>query len=253
MNRPYVVAGSAAAVVLAVVLAAVALGAALSDDDSARAEELKAGRGIAVSGEGLVRVRPDTAFVDLGIQATAESVGTAVAAAASKMESVVNALKKNGLTDDDIQTTAFSIQPQYDYRDGTTTLRGYSVTNSVSARIKRDTASVATAAGKVIDDAAAAGGDNTVIQGIRFSVDDQSGAVTQARDLAVKNAREKADQLARNAGVTLGHPIAISESTAVPGPVYAGDREAPAEPSKTPIQAGLLTVTVSVSITYEIG
>ena len=52
---------------------------------------------------------------------------------------------------EDVRTTQFSIDPQYNTTQGVTTLRGYQVTNVLTVRIRKiaDT-------GKVVDDATAA-------------------------------------------------------------------------------------------------
>jgi uncharacterized protein YggE len=77
----------------------------------------------------------------------------------------------------------------------------------------------------------------------------------QARDQAMQNARAKAEQLARDAGVTLGRPITIEESD-VGGvtPVRAAPAAADAfaAPASTPIQPGELQVQTIVRVTWAI-
>jgi uncharacterized protein YggE len=208
--------------------------------------------GITVSGDGSVSVEPDTAVLYVGVQVTEPTVQAARGRAAEGMQKIVDSLKANGLSDDEIQTTSFSIQPQYDYSNSGTSLRGYTVWNSVQATVRRDAATIGEAASKVIDDAAAAGGNSTIIQGVQFSLSNESAAVTSAREKAVADARSKAEQLAGFASLTLGAPTIISEAARGSVPIYYYGPDAAQADRSTPVQAGVLTVSVSVQITFAI-
>jgi hypothetical protein len=107
--------------------------------------------------------------------------------------------------------------------------------------------------GIIIDAVANAGGDFTRIHGISFSVDDPTPYYAEARSKAVKDAENKARQLADLAGVKLGKASYISEG-AVYLPRSAEDfAKAEMTPAPvTPISPGELKVTVSVQIIYEI-
>ena len=171
--------------------------------------------------------------------------------AAEAMAGVIESLKGNGLLDPDIQTQHFSIYQQFDYIKGQREFRGYSVTNTVSAKI-RDLDTV----GNVIDDAAEAGGDLVEINSIQFTIDDTTKLKMQARVAAMQDAQAKAQTLATEGGVSLGKPISISESGDfyVPRPVnlefaFADDAAATVD---TPIQSGQLQIRVTVNVIYEI-
>ena len=76
-------------------------------------------------------------------------------------EAVLESLRDNGVSDDDIQTTGFSVYPQYDYPPDRPQgqIVGYVVSNVVTAKIRDlDTT------GSVIDDATAAGANDAVSQ-----------------------------------------------------------------------------------------
>ena len=206
---------------------------------------------VRVSGTGIVAGDPDVVVLSIGVSVERDSVKQARAEAAEAMAGVIESLKGNGLLDADIQTRHFSIHQRYDYSKGRREFRGYSVTNTVSAKI-RDLATV----GTVIDDAAEAGGDLVEINSIQFTIEDPTKLKMQARIAAMQNAHAKANTLATEGGVTLGKPISISESEDYypPGPVrldfaFADDAEAAIE---TPIQSGQLQITVRVHVTYEI-
>ena len=74
----------------------------------------------------------------------------------------------------------------------------------------------------MIDAVAAAGGDLTRINGITFTLDDPTAVMKQARDMAMADAKAKAQQLASDGGVTLGKPTYISDNSYVPTPPMYG-------------------------------
>jgi len=209
------------------------------------------GRSIHVTGSGSVVGEPDIATLNLGVSVEKAAVEEAREAAASAMTAVIESLKANDIAEKDIQTDNFSIYPQYDYTDNGRVLRGYRVNNTVSAKV-RELESLS----DIIDDAAGAGGDIVVVNSIQFMIEDSTPLQTQARALAVKNAEAKAQTLAEAGGVTLGKPITITEMSAGGGPPIAFAESAAlaadSARSSTPIEAGELTVTVNVTVVYEI-
>ena len=208
-------------------------------------------RSVHVTGTGSVTGEPDLATLYLGVSVERKTVEVAREEAASAMTAVIDALKNNNIAERDIQTENFSIYPQYDYTEEGRVLRGYRVNNTVNAKV-RELGSLS----DIIDDAAAAGGDIVVINSIQFMIEDPTPLQAQARALAVKNAAAKAQTLAEASGVTLGKPITITETSYAAGPpiAYAEAAEFADESarSSTPIQAGELTVTMNVTIVYEI-
>lgn len=209
-------------------------------------------RSIHVSGSGSVTGEPDIATLYLGVSVEKKTVEAAREAAASAMTAVIDSLKANAIAENDIQTENFSIYPQYDYTEEGRVLRGYRVNNSVRAKVQ-DLETLS----DIIDDATGAGGDIVVVDSIQFMIEDPTPLQAQARALAVKNAAAKAETLAEASGVTLGKPVTITETSYAAGPpiAYAEAAEFAADASarsSTPIQAGELTVTVNITIVYEI-
>lgn len=208
-------------------------------------------RSIHVTGSGLVTGEPDIATIYLGVSVEKETVAVAREEAAIAMTAVIDSLKANDIAEKDIQTERFSIYPQYDYTENGRVLRGYSVNNTVRAKV-RELESLS----KIIDDAAEAGGDIVVVNAIQFMIEDSTAFQTQARSLAVKDAEAKAKTLADSSGVTLGKPITITETSYTMPPPIAYALEAAfsddSARSATPIEAGELTVTVSITVVYEI-
>jgi len=225
------------------------LSAACEGDKVTVATQQAESLGISVSGEGKVSGAPDIAVLTLGVSVLAPTVKDARDQAATAMNGVVDSIKGNGVDDKDIQSSQFSIYPEYDYRGDTQELRGYRVTNIVTAKIRDidDTS-------KVIDDAVAAGGDLTEVQSLDFTIDDPSKLQDEARAEAVKDAQTKAGRLADLAGVKLGKPISISESGAAP-PMPLSRQAGAAEldsGAPTPIEPGEMEVTLDVQVLYAI-
>jgi len=207
--------------------------------------------GIWSNGEGKVTVTPDIATVSLGIESQADTVDEAQSSAASAMESVMNALAANGVAEKDIQTRYFNISQvtRWDDRNQEEIVMGYRVTNTVTAKIRE-----ISKAGAIIDAVALAGGDLTRVNNIGFSVDDPSQYYQEARDKAMADAKNKAEQLAGLAGVKLGKPTYISESSYYPPvPVYRDVAYESAAPAPTtPISPGEMEITLNLQVTYAI-
>jgi uncharacterized protein YggE len=204
--------------------------------------------GINVTGTGRVFGTPDVVTLQVGVQAEATTVADAREQAATSATAIINSVRGNGVAAEDVRTSQFSIQPLYEVVRGTTQqIRGYRVDNVVTVTLRR-----VDQAGKVIDDAARAGGNNTVVRSIQFSIDDPTKYEEQARELAVREAKVKAEQLARHGGVSLGDPITISESGGYQPLFSSPVARSAALDTATPIESGQLEVTVSVSILYRI-
>ncbi len=205
--------------------------------------------GIWVTGTGKVSVTPDTVILNLGVQVQKDTVAEAQQAAATAMDAVMAVLDDYDIDEADIQTQQFSIQPVYRWDDGQQILLGYSVTNSVSVRV-RDIDDI----GGIIDAAVAAGDDYIRINSISFTVDEPESYLEDIREEAMKDAEEKAKQLADLGDVKLGKPIYIAESGGSTPPVVNRDYAGGAVPDAvdTSISPGELELTLTVQVVYSI-
>jgi uncharacterized protein YggE len=205
--------------------------------------------GISVVGEGIVLAQPNVARITLGAEVFDQSLANAQAEAARRMDAVVARLKADGIADTDIRTVSFNITPQYDQRgdQNQPVLRGYQVQNMVEVR----TTNVA-GLGPLLDDAVASGA--TRVFGISFESDNMEALKNQARDEAMQNASNKAQQLARDAGVSLGRATSIEESD-LGGVTPVRQTVAPqaaAPAPTTPIQPGELRISTTVRVVWSI-
>ena len=240
-------------------LAAAGPGATAKDTTAADKRGAKTGGEIQVTGRGSVTVEPDLALLELGVEARAETVKEARAQAAEAMTQIVEALKRLGIADTDIQTRAFSIFPLYDYleetdeegrRKGREVLAGYRVANQATVKV-RDTGRV----GEAIDAAAQAGGDATRINNVRFTVEDTGPYLARLRELAVEDALTKAGHYATLADVTLGPLMRLQEAGS---PFPASERfasvrleaEAAFDSAPTPVAGGELELALTIHTVF---
>lgn len=204
--------------------------------------------GITVSGEGRVTVKPDIATAAIGVETVAVSLSDATNQSNTKMTAVISKLKSLGIEDKDIQTVNYSVspvtQPSPRAPEGSTpAITGYRVANQVSVKIRK-LADV----GSVLDAAVTAGANS--IYGVSFGVADPKSLENQARTLAVKDAQEKAAQMAKDAGVTIGPIVSIAEGGGVMPVSSLGARSLAA--SAVPVETGELVITAFVNVRFSI-
>lgn len=190
-----------------------------------------------------VRV-PDIATITAGVTTQGTTASAALAENAQRMGRVIAALKKLGIADRDITTTAVGLSPQYRYPENqAAVLTGYQSSNSVAVRLREIAAS-----GGIIDTLVAQGANQ--IDGPALSFDNPDIAMDDARADAVRRARARADLYARAAGMTVVRLVSISEagpSESPPGPVvYASAKRA----ADTVIMPGEATVTATVQVRF---
>jgi uncharacterized protein YggE len=203
---------------------------------------------ILVPGRGAVRVVPDVADVRLGVVTVRPTASDARAAAAATMDAVLGALRAAVIDPRDLRTTLLSLDAVRDYSDGSQRITGYQLANTVEATIR-----AIDATGSAVDAALAAGA--TSLDGLTFRLDDPTDALTEARRLAVADARRRAETLATEAGVRLGRVTGIVEGGAVPpGPPrpVAMFRAKAEMDASTPVEAGTSELSVDVTVEFEI-
>ena len=208
-----------------------------------------ASHGIWVSGSGAVTVEPDIALIRLGVEVVDDTVSAAKDQAANSSNRVLRVIKNNGIPDKNIQTSNLSIQPRYEYKSAGRELIGYAVSWNITVTVldldKLDA---------IIDEAITAGGEFITISSINFQAKDVKKAKSDARAIAVKEAIGHAQEIANAAGVNLGKPFFISESSSSPVySDYSGMAMASMERSLSiPIESGSLDILVSVQARFLI-
>ena len=204
--------------------------------------------GITVTGSGTVYGEPDIAVLDLGVDILNEELAAASDEASRVVEQVRRALTDAGVEERDIRTAYLSVYREERY-DNPDAAPRYRVSNSLNVTV-RDV----TQAGSLLATGLEAGA-NTV-GGIRYTFDNPKALESQARERAVQAAREKAEQLAELAGVTLGPVLMMSDASepAAPRPTAARfDTSFEADASSSvPVSGGQLSVSARVQMRFSI-
>ena len=216
--------------------------------------------GIWVTGQGIIEIPADIAQLSIGVESRETTVSAARQEAANTMEKVLDAIKENGVSEDDIVTTNLNIYPQTIWvevsdslgRHSEPRIIGYTVSNTVQVTV-RDIDNLS----PVVDTAATAGGDLIRINSIQFTVDDSSAYGEKIRQHAAADALAKADVYALAMGVTLGELVYLTEiSSSVPmsydtpmAEMAAMDRAF----KSTPISSGDVNLSVTIQAVFAIG
>ena len=206
-------------------------------------------RTITVNGQGKAFAPPDMATVQTGVVTHGVTAGEALSANSQVMEKIMDVLKGHKLASKDIQTSSFHVTP--DYRRDERGRRepeivGYRVTNQVGVRVRN-----LPDLGQVLDALVQAGSNQ--VSGIRFGIDDPAGALNQARNRAIADARSRAELYAKAAGVRAGRVLAISEQQVqLPGPQHLARGLAAEALSSVPVAPGEHEFHVSINVVFAL-
>ena len=203
---------------------------------------------LTMNGFGVARMAPDMAEVTLGVITEARDAVKAHADNAAQARQVQSALKALGIAERDIQTTRYDFSPIYDVKDnGRSVTTGYTVTNAVVVKVRN-----LTNVGKVIDTALANGANR--VDSLEFSASDPSAAKNAALADAARDARSKADAVARALGVHIVRILNVHADTQshTPHNYMPMMMAKEAYDVATPITAGELSFEASANITYVI-
>lgn len=202
---------------------------------------------VTVQGLGEIVVTPDLAYIDIGVQTKNEDAAIAQKENAKLMTAVVEAIKAAGIKAEDIKTTGYSIYQTYDYVLEKQSAPYFIANNTVNIKVKD-----ITKVGAIIDTATAAGA-NTV-NGIRFTIADDSKVYGEALKLAMADAKGKATAIMGTYGKTPGLPYSVTEVSNGGGLFYdylPGKGGDVAMEASTPIESGVITITANVTVSYD--
>lgn len=206
---------------------------------------------ISVSGEGKVSGTPDIGLLTLGVQTGRKTTAKEASASLSKsMNAVFDAVQKAGIDKKDITTEQFSLNPSYDWTTGTQTLKGYEATESLQVKV-RNLDTISDVLGAATNAGANQAGD------VSFTIDDPEKLRAQARSAAISQAKQKAQTLAQELGMSLGKITAFTEGGNVqpPVPIYRNEAMMAvggAADKSAPLPSGQQDIVSDVTITYEL-
>jgi uncharacterized protein YggE len=202
-------------------------------------------RVVRASGTGSVTIRPDQAKLNVGVVTQAATAEAAAADNAARTDAVIKAVAAILGTSQPLRTINYFITPNYRTMTGQPPqIAGYTVTNTLEVTLA-DTAIV----GRVIDAASTAGANN--ISNLRFLLANPEPARQQALAAASKQARAHADAIASGLGGRTGAVLAAQEAGVIV-PFNNQRLGATDAAATTPIEAGTLEVSATVSIEVEL-
>lgn len=205
---------------------------------------------ITVSGKGEIRVKPDIAYVTIGLNTTGKTAQEAQKKNADGFVKIRTSLAAAGIPERDIQTVRFSTYPDYSWEGNKQIFNGYHVDQAVQVKY-RDLNSI----GTLLDRATEAGANR--IDNVVFTSEKLDAYRLDATDLAIDNARLKAERMAKRAGVIVNSILSINEGSS-PQIVYTAKsdfsssslKEAPAAGANQ-LSPGELVIEDYVTITYS--
>ena len=204
---------------------------------------------IAMTGEGSVTATPDRANVFAGVVTYAKTAGAAMDANRAVMNRVFDAIVALGIPKNAVETSSFSLEPQYPPEDPKNPqpreINGYEVSNSVNV-----TLADITKAGAVLDALISAGANQSA--GVSFSVKDPHPLLVAARAAAARDALERARIYAHEVGAELGPVISIREGNSAVIGSSVETVVVTAERRSTPISAGEQTVDAVVTVVWAL-
>ncbi|WP_332060492.1 SIMPL domain-containing protein [Bartonella sp. CB74] len=203
---------------------------------------------ITVTATGESKAAPDMAIINLAIVTSNKIAQKALAANNKSMTNVINALKKSGIQENDLQTSGLSIYQSspdtHNAKQNNESL--YYVSKSLTVRI-RDLSN----AGKIFDQAMALGVNS--VNGITFTNTNTKPFYKEARERAIAEAIEKAETIAQAAHLKLGKIIKINESDdgyhPTPRLMSSAINTSSAD---TNFSSGELSYNVNVTVTFVI-
>ncbi|MGZ4626331.1 MAG: SIMPL domain-containing protein [Kineosporiaceae bacterium] len=207
---------------------------------------------ISVVGHGRARGTPDVCRARLTTTALRPSVAAALADSESAVRRVRDALAAGGVAPADASTSTVTVRTEEDWSGGRgPRLLGYRAEHSVEI-VLRDLS----AAGRVLGDAVAAGGDAVRLQGVDFTLEDESALRAAARAEAWDDAQRAARQLAELAGRELGAVRSVEQGSGPGVPVRPRIMTAAAAAPSAPeigLEPGGVSVELSLSVVWDLG
>lgn len=216
---------------------------------------------ITTQGHGEVKVHPDSLSVSITASTQKPTLSEARSENNKKAQAIIKALKGLNMPSLMLESRNISVYPVYEQRERDNKLPkliGYTVTHNLQAKVVKVTPEQLGEAGsKILDTALNAGA--TQAGGLDFFIEDMSLPRSQALELAVKDAKNNADAMARAGNVTLTGLMTLDGAPqfgGFPRPVmmranFKGAAAAAPEMADTPVEAGEVTVTSDVTAKFK--
>ncbi len=200
---------------------------------------------INVSGEGKVKVAPDQASISISIETKGTKAEDVKRENDTKMDAILKFIKKSNIVKEDFQTQRVALNPNYDYLKKKS---NYVATQSVQILLKDLSKYDVLMEGLVNE------GINR-IDNVEFKSSKMVQLQSEARKLAMKEAKAKADDFVSVLGQKVGKAILISDNSQTYSPqprvfaMKAMGMDVVAAPRET-LAAGEIEITANVSVSF---
>ncbi len=216
---------------------------------------------ITVSGESEVKVMPDQAVITIGVETLDKSIDEAKSQNDKQVRDVTEIARAAGVKDGDVATEYISVDTRFERPYEEKRFIGYSVRRRIVITLN-DMSKFESLLASLLS------GGVDEIQSVQFLTTESRKYKDQARAMAIKAAREKAQAMAAELGMALGEPYSIEEKSGSMRSWYGGwgwgrnypnpfNSSANAEPSmptngESPLALGKISVSAGVSVSFEI-
>lgn len=204
---------------------------------------------ITVTGEGKIKVAPDRAIVNVGVQNTGKDAKEVKELNDETVDKVIKFLKKSGINAADYKTNNVSLYKSYDYEKKR---QNYQANQSISITLKDLSKYDEIMMG--LNDA----GINS-IQGVDFKSSKMEELEKEARKKAMLNAKQKAEDYVSVLGQKIGKALLISDNSSVfypPQPMYKNSMMAMAveadSNSRETLAIGEIEINANVNVTFAL-
>lgn len=233
--------------------AAAALLFLLAYSAGAHAQDRPEPRHVTVAGEAEVKVVPDEVVFDVTLQTFNKELKQAKAQTDERLRGLIALAKRHGVADSDTQTDYVKLEPRFRGNDDTRAFLGYWVRKDLVFTL-RDVSRAEGLLSELLDFGV------WRINSITFQTSQMRKYRDQARDMAMKAAREKAAALAGAVGQKIGKAITIEEEA--PGRPYAAQNSMANVMSRSDsdgssssdgtLAIGQITVSARVTVKFEL-
>ena len=169
-----------------------------------QAQEIKQIPMVNVSGEGKVKIEPDQALITISVETKGNDAVSVKKDNDKKMDAVLKLIKKANIAKEDFQTQRVSLNPNYDYEKK----KNYFLASQTVQILLKDLSKYDELMAGTVD-----AGINK-INNVTFKSSKILQLRSDARKLAIKDAKTKAEDFVSVLGQKVGKAITISDNSA---------------------------------------
>jgi uncharacterized protein len=203
---------------------------------------------IAVTGTGLASGSPDQCTLHISLNHFAETAADALTVTAELATKAIAALADTAIEQCVVHTMGLSIQDFFDQSEQRVTAHIGSYQLDVIIRPIDEVGGVLASLSSTV-------GDALQIRGINLTIEDSEPLRSQARRLAIQDAKRRAAEISNEVGVRLGPILSIQDESAGPNNFVQRARLTSghvAAAANVPIEAGNVSAFSGITLIYAI-